>query len=140
MAMETRIMTRAYVLSTVVSIALALAGPAWAQRQDGPAAPAGAPSTGAIKGDADKGKTLFRSYGCDTCHGGEGQGSFAGVRLAPNPLPYQPFVRYVRAPRGVMPPYTETLLKSEQDLADIHEYLSTRPKPAPVSAMEQLGR
>jgi hypothetical protein len=39
-----------------------------------------------------------------------------------------------------MPPYTEKLLTSEGDLADIHAYLATRPKPAPVSALDQLGR
>lgn len=50
----------------------------------------------------------------------EGQGGTAGSRLAPNPLAFQRFVKDVRAPKGVMPPYTEKLLNSQQDLADIH--------------------
>jgi hypothetical protein len=40
-------------------------------------------------------------------------------------------IRYVRAPRGEMPPYTEKLLKSDQDLIDIHAYLSSRPEAKP---------
>ncbi len=92
------------------------------------------------KGDSQRGKTLFDNYGCAACHGGEGQGSFAGPRVGPNPLAFPAFVRYIRAPRGTMPSYSEKLLKSEEDLADIHAHLSTREKPAPLSAMDQLGQ
>ncbi len=129
-----------HILSAVVSMTLVFTSAIWAQRQESSPASTSAASPGTIKGDPAKGKTRFRDYGCDSCHSGEGQGSFAGPRLGPNPMPFPQFVRYVRAPRGVMPPYTEKLLDSEQDLADIHAYLSTRPKPAPVSALEQLAR
>ena len=54
-------------------------------------------------------------YGCYECHGREGQGGVAfGPRLAPNPMAHAAFVRYVRAPPGDMPPYTDKLITSEQ--------------------------
>ena len=87
------------------------------------------------EGDADKGKQFFTQYGCYGCHGIEGQGGFAGPKLGPDPMPFPAFVRYVRGPRGVMPPYTEILLPDEQDLADIHAYLRVRPGPAPLSVL-----
>jgi mono/diheme cytochrome c family protein len=86
-------------------------------------------------GNVENGKKLYGKDGCYQCHGWEGQGGFAGVRIAPNPLTYSAFVRYVRAPRGVMPAYTEKLLKSEQDLADIYAYLKSRPAPVPLSSL-----
>ena len=104
---------------------------------DGPAA-AQAPAknrTEAPAGDSANGRKLLGKYGCYECHGWEGQGGFAGPRIAPNPLPYAAFVGYIRAPKGVMPPYTEKLLKSEQDLADIYAYLKSRPAPAPRSVL-----
>ena len=33
-------------------------------------------------GDADKGRRLFVKYGCDECHGAEGQGGSPAVRTA----------------------------------------------------------
>jgi mono/diheme cytochrome c family protein len=97
----------------------------------------GLPGPGAAQptGNAETGKNLFGKYGCYECHGWEGQGGMAGPRLAPNPLPFAAFVRYVRAPKGVMPAYTEKLLKSEQDLADIHTYLKTRPPAVPLTSL-----
>jgi len=86
-------------------------------------------------GNGDNGKKLYGKYGCFECHGWEGQGGFAGVRIAPNPIPYAAFVRYVRTPRGVMPSYSEKLLKSEQDLADIYEYLKARKPAVPVASL-----
>src|ERR1700743_1635799 len=78
-------------------------------------------------GDATRGQALFLKYGCTQCHGTEGQGgNGTGPRLAPKPLPLVAFIKYVRAPAGVMPPYTQKGLKADQDLADIHAYLSTR--------------
>jgi len=79
-------------------------------------------------GDVERGKALFVRNGCYQCHNYEGQGGTAGARLAPNPLPFRGFVTYVRSPKGDMPPYKEKVL-SEQDLADIHAYLRSRPRP-----------
>jgi mono/diheme cytochrome c family protein len=97
----------------------------------------GLPSPGVAQpaGNAEAGKKLFGRYGCYECHGWEGQGGMAGPRIAPNPLPFTAFVRYVRAPKGVMPAYTEKLLKSEQDLADIHAYLRSRLPAVPLTSL-----
>ena len=101
--------------------------------------PASAPSTAAPAGDADKGRTLFVKNGCYQCHNYEGHGGAAGARIAPNPLPFRTFVGYVRAPRGEMPPYTVKVM-SEQDLADVHAYLRSRPRPPAVSSLPLLAR
>jgi hypothetical protein len=93
-------------------------------------------------GNLEKGKQLYWQYGCYECHGTEGQGGSAGPRLAPRPIPFSAFVRYVRNPRPYasqysvsMPVYSEKLLKSEQDLADIYLFLHARPAPAPASVL-----
>ena len=77
-------------------------------------------------------KELYMKDGCYQCHGREGQGSPAtGPRLGPGPSPLAAFVRYTRAPRGEMPPYTAKVV-SDQDLADMHAFLESRPKPPAV--------
>ncbi len=106
-------------------LVLGLAGQA-TQAQESASAPAG---------DIEQGKELFMTIGCYACHGIEGQGGFGGPKLGPEPIAFPAFVRYVRAPGGSMPPYTETLLPDEQDLADIHAYLRARPGPAPLSVL-----
>jgi ubiquinol-cytochrome c reductase cytochrome c subunit len=100
---------------------------------------AGQPAPGAPAGDAAKGKTLFVKNGCYQCHNYEGQGGAAGPRIAPNPLPFQGFIGYVRAPRGDMPPYTVKVM-SDQELADVHAYLRGRPRPPAVSSVPLLAR
>ena len=89
----------------------------------------------APEGDIEEGKEFFMTYGCYACHGIEGQGGFGGPKIGPVPMAFPAFVRYVRTPQGSMPPYTETLLPDEQDLADIHAYLRARPGPAPLSVL-----
>jgi ubiquinol-cytochrome c reductase cytochrome c subunit len=92
--------------------------------------PATAP---APAGNPDTGKKLFVSYGCWQCHGYEGQGGAAGPRLAPRPLPFAGFSRYVRRPTNQMPPYTAKVVP-DADLEHIHAYLMSRPAaPAPSS-------
>src|ERR1700736_2066347 len=62
----------------------------------------------AQSGNAENGKRLFTKDGCYECHGREGQGSsMTGPRLAPNPIPFEVFVPYVRKPTREMPPYTD---------------------------------
>ena len=80
-------------------------------------------------GDAQNGKKLFTQHGCYQCHGYLGQGGNAGAKLAPRPLPLAGLIAYVRKPSGVMPPVTAKVV-SDQDLADIHAFLSSIP-PAP---------
>jgi mono/diheme cytochrome c family protein len=82
-------------------------------------------------GDATKGKAAFMKSGCWQCHGMQGQGSAstsAGKVLAPDPLPYEDFAAFVRSTNRAMPPYSEKILPNE-DLADIHAYLASIPKP-----------
>jgi len=83
-------------------------------------------------GNSDSGKEVFLKVGCYECHGREGQGSSAtGPRIAPNPIPFNRFISYVRKPAGEMPPYTPKVLK-DSDLADIYAFLQSRPKPPSV--------
>jgi mono/diheme cytochrome c family protein len=76
---------------------------------------------------AEHGKAVFMKMGCWQCHGTVGQGG-AGPRIAPDPLPYDTFVAFVRTTSRAMPPYHEKIL-SDADLAAIHAYLRSVPKP-----------
>ncbi|MES1253982.1 MAG: cytochrome c [Acidobacteriota bacterium] len=96
-----------------------------------------APASPASEGDGDNGGKLLVKYGCAQCHGREGQGApIAGPRIGPAPLPLASFVKYVRAPTGQMPPYTEKVL-SDKELADIRAFLTSRPRP-PAAAQDLL--
>ena len=80
-------------------------------------------------GDAKKGQELYTSYGCYECHGRQGQGArTSGPRLGPGPISLPAFSRYVRQPRGQMPPYTSKVV-SDGDVADIYAFLKSLPKP-----------
>lgn len=96
----------------------------------------------APQGNAQRGKDVFNRVGCWSCHGYEGQGAGTGPRLGPQVRPWPAFSTFVRTTSGVMPPYTEKVL-STQDLADIHAYLaSVQPPPDPrsVQVLQQIGR
>jgi ubiquinol-cytochrome c reductase cytochrome c subunit len=81
-------------------------------------------------GDADKGKKIFAAVGCYQCHGYVGQGSSTagGVRIAPTPIAYAAFTKYLREPTGEMPPYGPKILPDQQ-IADIYAYLQSVPRP-----------
>lgn len=82
-----------------------------------------------VRGDAQKGKRLYDSYGCYQCHGGQAQGSIlTGPRIGPNPSGFSGFIRYIRQPAGDMPPYTSKLVSNEE-LADIYAFLRSLPRP-----------
>ena len=81
----------------------------------------------ALAASAEKGKAAFMKNGCWQCHGSVGQGGAAGAKLAPDPLPLETFVAFVRTTNRAMPPYSEAVL-SNDDLADIHAYLASIPK------------
>jgi ubiquinol-cytochrome c reductase cytochrome c subunit len=100
-------------------------------------APAPAAAAPAPAGNSDTGKKLFVSVGCYQCHGYEAQGGAAGPRLAPRPLPYAGFSRYVRRPTNQMPPYGERILP-DTDLAHIYAYLQSRPTPPAVQSIPLL--
>ena len=78
--------------------------------------------TTATAGDSVRGKKIYASYGCYQCHGYQGQGSNAGPKLAPGPLPFEALDRQLRKPRDRMPVYTQATT-SGQDVADIYAYL-----------------
>jgi len=77
---------------------------------------------------ATRGRQLFTTVGCVHCHGSEGQGSNAGLRLAPDPLPAEAIATFIRATNTQMPAYSAAVL-SDADVADIAAYLRSI-KPA----------
>jgi mono/diheme cytochrome c family protein len=93
--------------------------PASGESKPQPAAPASK--------TVENGKKLFTDVGCWQCHGYSGQGGSAGPRIAP-PLPLDFFSKIVREGRDEMPPYTAKVLP-DSDLADIHAFLTSLPKP-----------
>jgi len=81
--------------------------------------------TAAAPAADSSGKALFTVNACTQCHGTLGQGNkSAGVRLAPNPLPYAAFVSQLRKPRGEMPPYSAHLV-SDRDAAAMYAFLQS---------------
>jgi ubiquinol-cytochrome c reductase cytochrome c subunit len=101
------------------------------EAQNSGAAPTAGSAQAAPKGSAENGKKVFSSYGCYQCHGYAAQGGGAGPRLAPRPIAFTAFSKYVRLPTGQMPPYTSKVV-SDQELADIFAFLSSIP-PAPAA-------
>jgi mono/diheme cytochrome c family protein len=91
----------------------------------------------APKGDAKNGQKLFESYGCYQCHGHVGQGG-AGARIAPKPIPWAVFSKYVRQPTDQMPPYTAKVVPDNQ-LADIYAYLETIPAAPAAKSVPLLN-
>jgi mono/diheme cytochrome c family protein len=89
-------------------------------------------------GNAQNGKKLFESIGCWQCHGHEGQGG-AGARIAPRPIAFAAFQKYVRQPADQMPPYTAKVV-SDQDLADIYAFLQSIPQPPAAKSVPILNR
>ena len=126
-------------LSLVVLSLVMTASVLGAQRRGGvPSAPDGsaespANAQPAPAGTADNGKKLFVRDGCWECHGYMAQGG-AGARLAPRPIAFAAFSRYVRKPTNQMPPYTAKVV-SDQDLADIYAFLLTIPQPPAANSV-----
>jgi len=90
-------------------------------------------------GDAAKGKQAFMKYGCWQCHGTLGQGSpITGPKLAPEPMPYEALVAFLRNSNRTMPPYREAVLPNS-DIEDIHAYLASVPKPADYKTIPLLA-
>ena len=79
-------------------------------------------------GNAANGAKLFDRNGCYWCHGTGGQGGRDGARIARTALNLQGFTRYVRAPAGAMPAFTDKVLP-DRDLTDIYAYLKSLPAP-----------
>ena len=142
-------MKRYLFLALVLIAAFVLAGPlaAGAGPQAGPALrTAGAPPQVAPAaqqqnvpaGNAANGRKLFVSFGCYQCHGYEAQGANAtGPRLAPRPIAYAQFMKYVRHPTNEMPPFTEKVVK-DAELTDIYAFLRAQPAPPDVDKIPLL--
>ena len=88
-------------------------------------------------GNAANGRKLFVSFGCYQCHGYEAQGGSAGPRLAPRPIAYAQFMKYVRHPTNEMPPFTEKIVK-DSELTDIHAFLRAQPAPPDLDKIPLL--
>lgn len=98
-------------------------------------------SCNAQTGDAkqkDSRRAVFVKYGCYECHGYEGQGAETGPRLAPDPLPREAFMYYVRHPARRMPPYAPSVLPDE-DLEEIYQYLLSRTAAPAVDEIPLLS-
>ena len=87
---------------------------------------------------AEKGKVAYVKHGCWQCHGFVGQGSVAGSKLAPDPMPFEALSAFVRNTNGAMPPYQKAILP-DADLADIHAYLQALPKAPDYKSIPLLN-
>lgn len=92
----------------------------------------------AFAADAGKGKDLYVKNGCWQCHGTVGQGGVAGPKIAPDPIPAEALVSFLRNSNRAMPPYREAILPNA-DVADIHAYLASVPKPGDYKTIPILN-
>jgi ubiquinol-cytochrome c reductase cytochrome c subunit len=93
----------------------------------------------ALAASAENGKVAYMKYGCWGCHGMVGQGGVTGPKLAPEPMPQETFVSFVRTTNRTMPPYREPVLP-DADLADIYAYLQSVPKAADYKSIPLLNQ
>jgi mono/diheme cytochrome c family protein len=102
--------------------------------------PAAAQETAAAANPSN-GQRLFVRDGCYECHGYLGQGSTStgGTRLGPPQIPLSAFVSYVREPSGQMPPYAAKVISNE-DLAEIYNFLKSVPPPPPLKSISILNQ
>jgi mono/diheme cytochrome c family protein len=132
-----------YVMLASGLFVLAAAGPLvrGISAQAGPAtrteAPAPQQTANVPAGNAANGRKLFVSFGCYQCHGYEAQGGSAGPRLAPRPIAYTQFMKYVRHPTNEMPPFTDKIVK-DAELTDIHAFLRGQPAPRDADTIPLL--
>ena len=87
-------------------------------------------------GDVREGRALYESHQCWQCHGYEGQGSVAGVRIAPTLYPYEAFALLVRH-TNLMPAYSPNVLSDEQ-LRLIYAFVQSIPEPPPLEEIPEL--
>lgn len=99
-------------------------------------------------GNAQNGKHVFESHGCQQCHGNQGQGlanaqtQDSAPRIGPTRLSQSAFIAFVRRPIGKMPSYPSQVI-SDGELTDLYTFLqSLAPavKVDPSSANAQNGQ
>jgi ubiquinol-cytochrome c reductase cytochrome c subunit len=59
--------------------------------------------------------------------------------LAPRPIAFATFSKYLRQPTGEMPPYTAKVL-SDKDMADIYSLLLSIPEPPSPDSIPILSK
>ena len=96
----------------------------------------------AVRGAADeveRGRQLFMSNGCYSCHGTVGQGGERSgtPKLAPDTHPIEAFRALVRTPREAMPRFDARYL-SDDDLKAVHGYLASIAKGPAAKDIPQL--
>lgn len=80
-------------------------------------------------GDVDRGKKLWAEVKlCRNCHGANGEGLYAAPR-AGDGKSLDAWITQVRTPRANMPHFSDAQV-SDQEIADMWEYMQTLPKPA----------
>ncbi len=98
-----------------------------------------APEASAQAGNAENGKKLFVTYLCWSCHGSNGRAGGAAPAITPTTRSAEDLIKYVRKPRGTMPPYTSKSI-SDRELTDIAAYLRTIPKDPDVKTIPLLNQ
>lgn len=96
----------------------------------------------ARRASVENGKAMYLRSGCHACHGTMGHGG-AATRLAPEPLPFDAFARWVRSGTpgwgfiSGMPAFPPALL-TDAELEDVHAYLASIPKPPSADSLPLL--
>ena len=80
-----------------------------------------------LTGNAENGKKLYVTYFCWSCHGSNGRAGGTAPAIAPSTRSGEDLIKYIRKPRGAMPPYTSKSI-SDKEIADIAAFLRTIPK------------
>ena len=93
--------------------------------------------TGLAQDAVEAGRALYESHQCWQCHGYEGQGGAAGVRIAPTLYPFEAFAQLVRH-TNLMPAYSPNVL-SDENLRLIWEYVRSIPEPPPLEEIPELS-
>jgi mono/diheme cytochrome c family protein len=89
----------------------------------------------ALAQDPANGKVIWEEQsGCQRCHGAAAEGMWAGP-LAGTERTLDEFTEQVRMPRRNMPAFSAEQISDEQ-LADVHAYLTTLTAPADFAPMD----
>ena len=86
-------------------------------------------ASAADRSSTERGRKAYVEFGCVKCHGAAGQGSVSGLKLAPDVLPADAIITFLRGTTGPMPRYGTEII-SDAQITDIHAYLESLPKPA----------
>ena len=115
-------------VSAVLAIAIATGAAALAQGQP--------------QGNPTRGKQLYTTIGCSSCHGTVGQGGggrTGGLRLANMGIAFPAFLNQLRQPVDEMPPYVVSVLP-DRDVADIYAYIASLPPPPDLKSIPILNQ